>query len=217
MRLRKVTIGALFVFGVGVALGGTVCPDSPGTGTNSGGAFVHPPDPTGTGCNAVITIAANGSISTAVTDSTPFNGSEDVIIGVVNNSSSPVGSLNLTGPMGGIAIFGLDTDGICFFTFTGDSYCAGKTSDPADYFGPTTSAFTNISSDQNSGTVVFNPPIPPGGKTFFSLEGTPTASLGVTIGPATPAPSTLTLLGIGMVLLAGWTFRSRIRERFARS
>jgi hypothetical protein len=146
-----------------------------------------------TGCAVLITVAANGSISTAV-DATqgPYDGSEDTLIGVQNNSSTTVSSLNITGS----DIFGFDGDGICTFTFTGNGYCstaAKNGTDPQDYFGPT-STFSITNPD--TGTVLFNPGIAPGGSTFFSLEEPPTANLVVTSGA--PEPQSFALLGAGM-------------------
>ena len=189
-------------------MAGSICPGAT-TGTN----FTHPPDPTATGCNVVITIAANGSVSTVVTDPSPYEGSEDVIIGVKNNSTSAVGSVALTSSSG---VFGFEGDGICTFTFPGSTYCSASAiagTDPQDYQGPT-STFTNITGGGNNGTVVFNPSIAAnGGSTYFSLEGVPTASLGVTVGggtPTTPAPSSLILLGLGFAGLAAWQLGRRV-------
>jgi hypothetical protein len=209
---------SLLVFGAAAAVAGTVCPASPGTGVaGPNGAFAHSPDAAATGCNVVITINANGSISTTVPDSQPYDGSEDTLVGVVNNSASPVGSLNISGS----GIFDLDGDGHCTYTFTGNSYCAGAAAsgtDPQDYYGPNTT-FANIAASTDSGTVAFNPPVGAGGGTsYFSLENPPTASLTVTVGPTlTPAPGTFVLLGIGIALLCGWTLRSQLKNRlFAR-
>jgi hypothetical protein len=206
----KILFGTLFVaFGASFAMAGTICPA--GSGSNP---FLHSPDSAATGCNVVITIAANGSVSTAVTDSNPYEVSEDVLVGVLNNSTSTVSSLALTGA----GIFGFDGDGICTFTFVGSTYCnSSQTSgtDPGDYQGPT-STFANYTSG-NSGTVLFSPAIAAnGGSSYFSLEGVPTANLGVTVGtgggtPTTPAPSSLLLLGIGFAGLAAW----QLGRRFA--
>ena len=207
---RFLLVAAVFAWVASAAFAGSVCP--PAAGSN----FPHPPDPLATGCNVVITIAANGTVSTAVTDSTPYELSEDVLVGVVNNGSSTVSSLALTGS----GIFGFDGDGICTFTFVGSSYCTPAQilgTDPGDYAGPTTTfALTNA----NSGTVSFSPAIPAsGGTTYFSLEGTPTASLGVVVstgpggGGAVPAPSSITLLGVGFAVI----LLIQARRKFARA
>ena len=161
----------------------------------------------GGGCNVVITIAANGGISTAVVNPNPYDGIEDTLVGVVNNSLSAVTSLAITGT----GIFGFDGDGICLFaaggaagdTWSGisSSYCTAAQlagSDPGSYQGPTsTFVVTNTSSGivNFSGGILGN-----GGTSFFSLEEPPTANLVVTSGA--PEPGTIFTLGGGMVALA---------------
>ena len=209
MKLSVFAVGLLACAGLSFA--GTICPA--GSGTNP---FPHNPDNAATGCNTVITINSNGSVSTTVPDSTPYEVSEDVLVGVKNNSSTPINSLTLTGS----GIFGFDSDGICTYTFVGSGYCTVSQingTDPGDYQGPT-STFSNISGNGNSGVVNFNPAIAAnGGSTYFSLEGLPTASLTVTVGttPPTsaPAPSSITLLAVGfaVVLLV------EARKKFARA
>jgi len=205
-------VAALVVAGSAFAMAGTVCPAGSGASP-----FPYSPDngAGGTGCNVVITIAANGSISTVVKDTTPYENSEDALIGVVNNSASAVGSLNLTGS----GVFGFESDGICIYTFVGSGYCSASQkagTDPGDYAGPTTT-FTNFSSG-NSGTVVFSPAIAGGGgSTYFSLEGIPTANLAVSAGPAgTPAPSSILLMltalaGVGLFFLSRRFATSSVR------
>ena len=183
------------VFGAGQATAGTICP-----GATSGTSFVHPPDASGTGCNVLITINSNQSVTTTVQDMIPYDDVEDFLVGVQNNSGIAVGNINLTGT----GIFGLDGDGVCTFTFTGDSYCSTnqqKGTDPEDYFGPSnTFSITNSS----AGQVNFSPGIAGSGSAFFSLEGNPTVSLQVTVTPsAVPEPGTLMLLGSGLFGLAG--------------
>ncbi len=196
----RIALGLSLLAGSLTLSAGTICPA--GSGANP---FPYSPDPTGTGCNAVITIAANGSVSVAVTDSTPYEFGEDVLIGVKNNSSTPVSSIALNGGSGGY-IFDLDGDGICIYTFVGSSYCSASQqsgTDPQDYYGPT-STFTNINQTTlNSGTVNFNPPIPPhGGTTYFSLEGVPSANLSATVTGTGSSVSTAPTLGEwGMILL----------------
>lgn len=184
--LKKAVLVALC--GGAFAVAGSICP-----GATTGTTFTHPPDPTATGCNVVITVPASGSISVVVTDAIPYESSEDVLIGVVNNSGTALGSLNLSGS----GIFGFEGDGVCTFTFPGSSYCSGTyyQSDPGDYAGPGVT-FTNFAS-LNSGTVNFSPAVAAnGGKAYFSLEGVPTANLVVTTGGGggSPAPPSLVLL-----------------------
>ena len=189
--LKKAVLVALC--GGAFAVAGSICPGA-STRTN----FPPPPDPTGTGCNAVITIAAGGAITVAITDSTPYEASEDVLVGVKNNSGAAVGSLNITSTTGA---FGFDGDGICTFTFVGSSYCTASQiagMDPGDYAGPGVT-FTNITGGGNNGTVNFSPGVAAnGGTAYFSLEGLPSASLVVTNpgggGATTPAPPSLVLL-----------------------
>jgi len=161
----------------------------------------------GGGCNTVITIAADGSISTAVVNPNPYDGVEDNLVGVVNNSASSVSSLNITGSN----IFGFDGDGICFFAAGGgaadtwtsgsSSYCSASQlagSNPGSYQGPT-STFSH--SNANTGTVLFGGGgIAAGASSFFSLEEPPSANLIVT--PGVPEPGTLSSLGMGLVVLA---------------
>jgi len=207
---RFLLVAAVLAWVASAAFAGSVCPA--GSGAT---AFPHSPDNAATGCNVVITIAANGSVSAAVTDSTPYEESEDVLVGVVNNSASTVSSLALTGS----DIFGFDGDGICTFTFVGSGYCtASQTAgtEPGDYQGPT-STFTITNA--NSGTVNFSPAIAAsGGTSYFSLEGAPTASLGVVVGTgggttSTPAPSSITLLGVGFAVI----LLIQARRKFARA
>jgi hypothetical protein len=191
----------LTLFGSCAAWAGSVCPGAP-TGTN----FPHPPDPTATGCNVLITVNADRTTSVVIKDATPYENSEDILVGVLNNSSSTVPNLSLSGS----GIFGLDGDGVCTFTFPGNGYCStnanGASSisgqDPFDYYGPT-STYTNFSSG-NSGTVNFTPPIAAGGSAFFSLEGIPSATLGVTVAPGgggtTPIPTPALSVWAGLLL-----------------
>jgi len=173
-----------------------------------------------TGCGVLITFNADGTVSVQpgtkadnTTPQGPYDGSEDTLVGVQNNTSASIASFNVTGS----GIFGFDGDGICTFTFTGNSYCSASQkagNDPGDYQGPT-STF-NITNG-NSGTVLFSPGIAPGSSSFFSLEEPPTVNLAIIPGPpggppGIPEPASLLLLGGGLFVIFLWRRWSASRE-----
>ena len=91
-----------------------------GTVTDSFTANVAPPPPEFTECPAVdqdtgcqYLIEVNNSTETVLNDPNqgPYEASDDSLIGVLNNSSSPVSELPLAVP--GSVLFGFDGDGIC--------------------------------------------------------------------------------------------------------
>lgn len=103
------------------------------------------------GCSILITINPNGRLTFQVDASVPpYDGVEDVLVGVINKSGATVYGIQLTG--GGI--FGFDGDG----------------ANGGDYAGPGTS-FSIV--DANSGTVNFTSGLDDGNSLWFSLEGNP--------------------------------------------
>jgi hypothetical protein len=204
---------ALVAFGTSIAWAGSVCP------AGSGALHIpYSPDAAATGCNVVITINADRSATVTVMDPTPYEFSEDVLVGVVNHSSSNLPSITLSGT----GIFDLDSDGICTFTFVGSGYCTPSQvagTDPQDYYGPnTTFAITSV----NNGTVNFTTPIAAGGSAYFSLDGLPSASLVVAVAPpGTPAAMGTPALSVGAMLVlasmlvgvALWAIRARRLRR----
>ncbi|TMC50878.1 MAG: hypothetical protein E6J20_16595 [Chloroflexi bacterium] len=151
-----------------------------------------PPVGLDTGCAVLITLGPGGSMTTAVDPTQPpFDGVEDTLVGVQNNSGGTVTSINLSGASGASpAIFDLDNDGLCAGYVPGPAGCPYGDGASQNYAGRATNTpvgsgaattfpaetYTNISADKNSGTVNFlNPTIPNGGSAYFSLEG-PTSS-----------------------------------------
>ena len=128
-----------------------------------------------TSCALLIDITSP-TASTVLQDSGqgPFDGTEDTLLGVQNDSSSPVSGLYLTSPTG-LTIFGVEGDGICTFApyvpSTDSTYCSGAQygSDPLDYAGPD-NTFANYLTNTKQGEVVFTTPLAPGASTYFSLE-----------------------------------------------
>jgi hypothetical protein len=170
------------------------------------------------GCQFLIDVSPGGT--TVLQDSTqgPYESSEDALIGIKNDSSSPLSSIPISTP--GSDTFSFDLDGLCDNGAgpvpagcvqigtantpcdpTNGTPCAfppapgQPAADPDAYTGSTQNGYegpqnyyTNVSADFTSGTVVFSPAIPPGGSTYFSLEEPPSAAA-INVGSAPVGPS----------------------------
>jgi hypothetical protein len=120
-----------------------------------------------TSCSVLIVVNAGGSHSVYTDPSQgPYDGADDTLIGVLNNSGAVVSSVPLTGS----EIFAFDEDGLCTTT----NAPSGCPFGPSGYEGPGTS-FTVT--DLNTGSVTFAGGLQPGASAYFSLEG-PASSIG---------------------------------------
>ena len=207
-RILALAISLAAVAGVGTALVAAATPSAVSASPSC------PNVGTGVGCAYVVTVNPNGSVSispgpnTTGIDANGHGEGDDVMVGVLNNSSAVVTSVTLSGT-GRDDIFGFDGDGICTDTFSPASagnYCAtngangspsyatrsGKKvvgsggKDPYDYAGPN-NTFTGISQNHNVGTVKFTTPLLPQASTFLSLETPP-----IVKSPAVSATGTAT-------------------------
>jgi hypothetical protein len=125
-----------------------------------------------TSCQVLIWIDPAGAV-TVLTDPAqgPYDGADDTLVGVQNDSPFFVPYLDLASPS--LPIFGFDGDGLCAAT----PAPVGCPFGPTGYEGPGTS-FSNISPDNRRGRVNFAPPgapacaagLPPLGAAYFSLE-----------------------------------------------
>jgi hypothetical protein len=153
------------------------------------------------GCAVLITINADGTITTTVTGQPAYDGVEDQLVGVINNFGSTIPALTLTGS----GIFGFDGDGAgepgsgCVINSGNPFDCfPGGPFGPTGYEGPGTS-FSNIVGF-NTGNVNFTGGLPTGGGLWFSLEEGPSAGgFTPTLPTGVPEPGTLLLLGTGLI------------------
>ncbi len=110
-----------------------------------------------TSCGLLIQVTDSGSVVYGDSTQGPYDGVEDTLIGVVNDSSKPIGALALTSSTD---LFGFDGDGICSY---------GGPCGPTGYEGPD-NTFSDISADYTSGVVSFTAGLAAGASTYFSLE-----------------------------------------------
>jgi hypothetical protein len=188
-------VGALVLFGAGHASASTFT-QCPGVGANPGG------------CELLVTVTASTagaatawSVATSTTDTGPYDGIEDTLVGIVNGTSSVLNSITFnTAP--GSGIFGFDGDGACpagsYSPSPTAAQCGTLLQNPTGYGSAGASFGTN--NGDNIGTVNLTGGLAASGSTWFDLENAITAQ---TISQAAPEPGSLMLLGSGLLGLVG--------------
>jgi hypothetical protein len=136
-----------------------------------------PPVGNNQGCSQLIVVNPDGTVVVKVDPAAPplgYDGVEDTLIGLQNNSGHSISSINLASPSA--AIFSFDGDGLCdppdwpSAPAVTPPNCPGTQGfGPTGYEGPN-NTFTNVSPNQLTGTVQFTSPIAPGGSTYWGLE-----------------------------------------------
>ncbi len=166
-----------FAFAV-VLAGGAVLSLPALTGAASAATGPCPAVGQATGCGVIITINSTAPFVTIAEpgNGNPYDGEDDTLVGIVNNSGVSLSSLGLSSSED---IFGFDGDGICTFrSFRSSvgSYCDSSAHFPThpdtlgpDYEGPD-NTFSGIARDKRSGTVDFTTALGGASSTYFSLE-----------------------------------------------
>lgn len=155
-----------------------------------------------TDCNLLITFASNGSISTSAGPQSNYDGADDSLIGVLNNSGHDLASFNISGSN----IFGFEADGINGFVSGGSPQVTGNP-DTTGYGGPL-AYFTNIAPGYGSGTVNFFGNLLNGASTYFSLEESISLAAPPVVTNSVPEPPVLAMFGLGLIGM-GWLTRRR--------
>jgi len=139
-----------------------------GINTRSALAGTCPAAGRDTDCGILITISPTGA--TAVTTGQgPYDGNDDTLVGVVNNSNTPIRALGINS---GTGVFRFDGDGLTTFGVPGNA------KDGTGYGGA--NAFYSNIVGGNNGVVNFNTPIAPGGgSSYFGLENDLTKAISV--------------------------------------
>lgn len=120
-------------------------------------------------CQILVVINADRSVTVYGDPAVgPYDGGDDTLVGVVNNSSDPVNAITVTGPGTGLA--GLDGDGLCTFGVAGCPF--GTTG----YEGPGTSIVTDVTRLPDSAEIDFSGGLRGGSTAYFSLEGALTSA-----------------------------------------
>ena len=192
----------------GGAMGASgVCPDVLGSDGPQG-----PSSGSAADCNLIITFNADGSISTTGPGGN-YEGNEDAMIGIVNNSRRTISSFVLSNPN----IFGFDGDGIDTYVDPADGFAGagGITTDlsgldGSGYGGPLV-FFTGINGSNSMGTINIFGGLGTGASTFFSLEEP--ANLTALPVITTPEPGTIGLVGGALAAVSALRRRKRKADK----
>jgi hypothetical protein len=119
-------------------------------------------------CKVLLVVEPDNSVSVYDDPNVgDYDGGDDTLVGIVNNSNAPVAAVTVSGP--GSDLSGFDGDGLCTFIT-----CTWQAN--TGYEGPA-NTFTTDTSQPDSAEVDFPDGLAPGFSSYFGLEGTLTAAV----------------------------------------
>ena len=202
--MKITTLLALGALTLGLGLGvsqANASPTCPGTSYSGGD------------CNLFITFNSDGSIGTSGPGGN-YDGSEDALIGVINNSGHTLFSFNVSDSQKifGDMETGINGDGISGSSYAGPGYSQTNGFDTTYYAGPDNfftilTATSGIVNFINDGT--YNGLLD-GTTSYFSLEYSIDISAPPRITTGVPEPATFAIMGAGLIVIA---FARRRRRR----
>ena len=159
-------VGASLAVGPAVPAGAATAPALPFTECPAIGASPS--------CEILLVVNADNTVSVLGDPSVgPFDGSDDTLVGIINDSTSAVAAVTVSGP--GSDLSGFDGDGICSGDYGTWNGSAGCPYGPTGYEGPGTSFVTDPSLP-DSAEIDFTGGLTPGKSAYFSLEGALTSA-----------------------------------------
>jgi hypothetical protein len=203
LRRARLGICALLATAAGPALfasgaDASGSPQGPPAGPTSAPFTQCPAVDEDTSCGYLIEVKSTTAPPTILMDPTqpPYDGDDDITVGVQNETSSPLSSVHLGVNGSGEDIFGFDGDGLCsegegISPKPEECPFGPSLENPFDYEGPDTVLTAEPSESVEAGTVSFPTPLQPGQYTYFTLEAELGAATVVTAGEVNDAISTV--------------------------
>lgn len=171
----------------------TGAPATAGTATSSPPFSECPEIGSSPTCQILLVVNADRSVTVLGDPSVgPYDGGDDTIVGIRNDSTAPVAAVTVRGPSD---IAGFDNDGLCAYPGAPATCSTAATG----YEGPQTSLKTDPSDNSVVEVDFDSPGLAAGTSTYFSLEGALTSAsltaregtIGDSVSPQLGPPDTL--------------------------
>lgn len=161
-----------------------------------------------TDCNVLLTINADGTVTGSnPSGTTNYDGSDDAIIGILNNTSTTLNHFLILGSSSfGGSFGGMDGDGICQTSRFSGAACTNSPQNTTFDYAPDGITLTAINA--TDGYVDIAGGLAPGAGLYFSLEA-PASITDITLITSVPEPASVALFGSALAALAFWRRRRK--------